>query len=80
MLLSGLVDGATWLDVPKLTRLCALHAMREVTHYSDALNNLFSEIVTVEEEAQEKAVALAGNISANGFSASQDGIRHRLSG
>ncbi|CAK9063358.1 unnamed protein product [Durusdinium trenchii] len=64
----GLVDGATWLDVPKLTRLCALHAMREVTHYSDALNNLFSEIVTVEEEAQEKAVALAGNISANGRS------------
>lgn len=31
----GIIDGATWLDIPKLSDVCALRAMADVTYYSD---------------------------------------------
>eukprot|EP00438_Fugacium_kawagutii_P000243 Skav212288 [mRNA] locus=scaffold732:443133:445547:- [translate_table: standard] len=60
----GILDGAEWLDIPKLSEVCALRAMTDVTYYFDQLSQLLAPISS-EEPAQQRDTAahLARNIS-----------------
>ena len=66
----GIIDGALWLNIPKLTELCALRAMTDVTYYLDQLSVLLTQIAADESQAPAVAAELAGDIRVTSFALS----------
>lgn len=58
----GIIDGARWLDIAKLSEVCALRAMADVTYYSDQQSHLLLTIAA-SGDAPRVAAQLGRNVS-----------------